>query len=106
MPATFRAVAENSNFEYTDLQVDMEATLGKTDEGYRFVEVWIRPNLIIPHESEEEQARAIKLLQKAEGLCLVSHALAVKPLFKPKVQVGEARGRGEPLPVSGSEYFG
>lgn len=103
---TFRAVAEKSKFEYTDLQVDVEGTVSKTDEGYRFGEVCIRPTLIIQHESEQEQARAIKLLQKAEGLCLVSHVLAVKPLFQPKVQVGEARGRGEPLSVSGNEYFG
>ncbi len=103
---TFRAVAENSKFEYTDLQVDVEGTISKTDEGYRFVKVCVRPNLIIPHESEHEQARGLKLLQKAEGLCLVSHALAIKPRFEPRVQVGEERGSGEPLPVSGNEYFG
>jgi peroxiredoxin-like protein len=103
---TFRAVAEKSKFEYTDLQVDMEGTISKTDEGYHFSELCIRPNLIIPHESEQEQARALKLLQKAEGLCLVSHALAVKPLFEPKVQVGDASGRSEPSPASGNKHFG
>jgi peroxiredoxin-like protein len=109
---TFQAVAEESKFEYTDLQVEVEGAIGKTDAGYRFGEVCIRPKLIIPHkqeqkrEREQEQARALALLHKAEALCMVSHALSVAQRFEPRVQLGEARGVGQPLPVSGNEYFG
>jgi len=104
---TFRTVAENSKFDYTDLQVDVEGTIGKTEAGYRFSEVSIRPRLIIPREDGQEQARALKLLQKAEGLCMVFHALAVQLRFEPRVQVGEAYDGGDrALPVSGNEYFG
>jgi hypothetical protein len=47
------------------------------------------------------------LLQRAEALCMVSRALAVKQRFEPRVQVGEAqREAGPALPVSGNEYFG
>jgi len=102
---TFRAVAENSKFEYTDLQVDVEAAISKTETGYRFGEVCIRPNLTIPHA--QEQARALTLLQKAESLCMISHALAVERRFEPHVQIGEAQHDiGPALPVSGNEYFG
>ena len=104
---TFRAVAESSKFEYTDLQVDVEAAISKTDAGYRFGEVCIRPNLTIAREHDQEQARGLMLLQRAEALCMVSRALAVKQRFEPRVQAGEAqREAGPALPVSGNEYFG
>ena len=102
---TFRAVAENSKFEYTDLQVEVDATISKTEAGYRFSVVFIRPKLIIPHEQEQEQDKALKLLKKAEGLCMVSRALAVEQRFEPRVQVAEARGVSEPAAVSSNEYY-
>jgi organic hydroperoxide reductase OsmC/OhrA len=84
---TFQTLAENSKFDYTDLQVEADGDIRKADVGYNFTEVIIRANLTIAHP--EEQARAIKLLHKAEGLCLVSRALSVKKGFEPRVQVGE-----------------
>jgi peroxiredoxin-like protein len=99
---TFRALAENSKFEYTDLQVEVEGNISKADIGYSFGEVLIRPNLMVLQE--EDDARAIKLLHKAEKLCLVSRALSVEQRFEPHVQVGESRvAVGQPLPVSDKE---
>jgi len=86
---TFRALAENSKFEYTDLQVEVEGEIDKADIGYNFSDILIRANLTIPHS--EENARAVKLLHKAEGLCLISRALSVKQVFEPRVQAGEAQ---------------
>lgn len=86
---TFQAVAESSKLEYTDLQVEVEGNIRKADTGYNFSEILIRANLMLAQP--EEQARAIKLLHKAEGLCLVSRALSVKQTFEPQVQVGETR---------------
>ncbi len=82
---TFRALADYSKLAYTDLQVEAEAIVTKAESGYNLGEVSIRANLIIPRE--EEQARAIKLLNKAKGLCLVARALAVKQTFEPAVKV-------------------
>jgi peroxiredoxin-like protein len=82
---TFRTLAEHSKFEYIDLQVEVEGAISKTETGYTFGEVLVRANLMIPQE--EEQARAIKLLNKAKGLCLVSRALAIKQVFEPVVAV-------------------
>jgi len=96
---TFRTLAEYSKFEYTDLQVEVDGAISKADTGYGFGEVLIRANLMIPQE--EEQARALKLLHKAKGLCLVSRALSVEQRFEPRVQVGEARVEiSQPLSVS------
>ena len=80
---TFRTLAEYSKFEYADLQVEVEAVISKAETGYGFGEVVIRANLVVPQEAE--QARAIKLLHKAQGLCLVSRALAIKQTFEPVV---------------------
>jgi len=85
---TFQAVAESSKLEYTDLQVEVEAMIRRAETGYAFSEVLVRANLMLPQP--EEEARAVRLLQKAEGLCLVSRALAVKPTFELHVQQGAA----------------
>ena len=86
---TFRALAENSEFEYTDLQVEVDAVIRRAETGYNFTEVVMQANLLIAQP--EEAARAVKLLHKAEGLCLVSRALALKQTFEPRVQVRETR---------------
>ena len=97
---TFRAVAENSKFEYTDLQVEVDGDIRKADSGYNFSEIIIRANLTISHP--DEQARALKLLHKAEALCLVSRALSTKRRFEPSVQVGETRVESNHVvPVAG-----
>ena len=101
---TFRALAEYSKFEYTDLQVEVDSRISKAETGYSFGEVLIRANLTIPQE--EERVRAIKLLHKAKGLCLVSRALSVEQRFEPHVQVSEPRvevSQTSPVSVSDKE---
>jgi organic hydroperoxide reductase OsmC/OhrA len=82
---TFRAIAEYSNFEYADLEVQVEGTIQKVESGYAFTEIVIRPNLSITNESE--QARGMRLLQKTKGLCLVARAISVQQVFEPHIQV-------------------
>jgi peroxiredoxin-like protein len=82
---TFHAVAGYSKFEYTDLAVEAEGTVSKTDSGYSFSEIVIRPSLTIPNEEQRE--RAISLLQKAKALCLVSRALATAQKFEARVEI-------------------
>ncbi len=82
---TFRAIAEYSKFEYADLEVQVEGTIKKVESGYAFTEIFVRPNLSITNEAE--QPRALKLMQKTKGLCLVARALSVEQIFEPRVQV-------------------
>jgi len=83
---TFRVLAEYSNWEYTDLQVQAEALADKADSGYRFRKIILRPHLRILGEAD--RSRAVQLLKKAESLCLVSRALGFEPAFEPLVEVG------------------
>jgi len=84
---TFHAIAGYSKFEYTDLEVEVEGTVSKTNTGYSFSEIVIRPSLTIPNEDKREQATS--LLQKAKGLCLVSRALATEQNFETRVEIGK-----------------
>ena len=58
---------------------------GLNDGGYGFVDVVIRANLIVPQEEERE--RALRLLHKAKGLCLVARSLSVPQKFEPLIAV-------------------
>jgi len=86
---TFHTLANYSKLEYADLEVEVEGMILKTDSGYSFSEIAIRPSLTI--SSDEEQTRALRLLQKAKTMCLVSRALSVEQKFEPRVQAGEPR---------------
>jgi peroxiredoxin-like protein len=83
---TFHTIAEYSKFEYTDLAVEAEGTVGKAENtGYAFSEIVIRPTVTIPNEEQRE--RAISLLHKAKALCLVSRALATPQEFEARVEI-------------------
>ncbi len=86
---TFRAVAEHSKFEFSDLEVEAEGEIKKGASGYEFSDIVVRANLTI--SSQQEAERGIKLMHKAEALCMVSRALSLKPRFMPHVQVTEKR---------------
>lgn len=66
--------------------------VSKAETGYSFGKMSIRANLIIPRG--EEQARAIKLLYKAKGLCLVARAPAIKQTFEHAVKVAASAAGG------------
>ena len=89
---TFRVIAGYSKFEYTDLQVEVEGTVSRSESGYSFSEIILRPTLTI--HDEEKRARALNLLQKTKAACLVSKALATVPALEPQVKVGNALSVG------------
>ena len=92
---TFHAIAGCSNFEYTDLAVEAEGTVGKTDNGYCFSGIVLRPSLTIP--KEEQRERAISLLHKAKALCLVSRALATTQKFEARIEISKHSHQSEDL---------
>ena len=84
---TFRVIAGYSMFEYTDLQVEVEGTVCKSETGYSFSGITLRPTVTI--QCEEMRDRALNLLQKTKTACLVSKALATSPVLEPNVEVGK-----------------
>jgi peroxiredoxin-like protein len=95
---TFRALADYSKLECADFEVEVEGVISKNESGYNFSEIVIRPNLTIC--GEEDESRALRLLQKAKTVCLISRALSVEQKFQPQVRVGETRVEfSQALPV-------
>ncbi|MGB8985758.1 MAG: OsmC family protein [Candidatus Sulfotelmatobacter sp.] len=91
---TFQAIAEHSKFEYTDLAVEAEGTVSKTDNGYCFSEIAIRPSLTILNEEQRERANS--LLHKAEARCLVSRA-ATTQKFEARIEISKHSQQSEDL---------
>jgi len=84
---SFNAIADDSRFEYVDLEVEVKGTVAKTSTGYRFTGVEIRPKLKIAEEAD--QARALELLSKTKNLCLVSRALEIPQEFRPQIEANK-----------------
>lgn len=84
---TFQAIAEYSKFDYLDMEVEVDGTVAKTNAGYCFTGIVVRPKLKISELTD--QTRALELLNKAKTLCLISRALEVYQEFQPRVQVGK-----------------
>lgn len=93
---TFRALADYSKFEYTDLEVKVEGAVRKAESGYEFAGISICPTLTI--SSLEERPRAERLLEKAKRLCLVSRALLIPQTFEPRVRTTARVEAVETLP--------
>lgn len=82
---TLRAIAGSAHFNFTDLQVEASGTVRKSESGYNFAQIVVRPNLKI--SSADERERALELLKRAEKLCLVSRAIGTTVLFEPQLEI-------------------
>ena len=71
---SFRAVATASKLEWLEIDCSAEGTLERTPEGNRFTRIDLRVHLKVPAGSDT--ARAERLLEKAEKVCLVSNSLS------------------------------
>jgi peroxiredoxin-like protein len=90
--STFRAVAELSKVEVTSMRVAVEGILEKTDGGFRFTKLIVRPTVEIPAAQDTE--RIIRLLHKAERSCLVSRSLNSEVALEPIVMAGSLTAVG------------
>ena len=82
---TFKAIAEFSKFNFVSLRVGVEGSLEKTQGGYSFARIVVRP--IIEIFAEAEQDRAVRLLEKTERACLISQSLKAQPEMQAEVLV-------------------
>ena len=85
---TFRAVAQLSKFTAEALEVSVEGTMERAEDGLRFTHIVLRPVLTIAAESDRE--RAGRLLEKAERSCLISRSLRSEVRMEPVIEVAVA----------------
>ena len=81
--ATFRAVANASKLDFQGIEVAADGVIEKDSGGFRFTKVSLKPVVIIYAEPERE--RALRLLEKAEHLCLVTRSLSCTIELEPKI---------------------
>jgi peroxiredoxin-like protein len=83
---SFRSVANASKLEWSEIDCDAVGVLEKTTEGLRFPVIELAVTLRIPAGSDI--ARAERLLEKAEQVCLVSKSLRSEVRLQVAVRAG------------------
>jgi organic hydroperoxide reductase OsmC/OhrA len=83
---TFNDVARASKFEYTDLEVEIEACVRRSrTAGSNFTEILIRPRLTVAAEDQREAGLA--LLRRTKSVCMISRAITVPQTMEATVEI-------------------
>ena len=80
---SFRAIAGMSKFTWTDLKCEVTGTLDKVERAIQFTELKVKATLTIPADADE--ARALKLLEKAEQTCFITNSLKADPHLETEI---------------------
>lgn len=83
---TFLAIAENSKLEFESFACKANGKLEQVDGKYKMTEVVLEPQLVISHE--KDQARALRVLEKAEAACLITNSITSTVTMKPTIVIG------------------
>ena len=70
---SFRAIARASDFEWISLRCDVDAVLDKVEKVTRFTDIHEPVVLELPAGSDE--AKAMRLLERAERVCLITNSM-------------------------------
>jgi peroxiredoxin-like protein len=82
---TFRAIARASKLEWTGLECSAEGVLDRVERVTRFTAFTVRATLTVPAGSDPDKAR--RLLEKAEGSCLVTRSMLAETHLEAEVIV-------------------
>jgi organic hydroperoxide reductase OsmC/OhrA len=70
---SFRAIARASKFDWISLSCDVDAVLEKVGKVTQFTE--FRENVVLEVPADTDEAKAMRLLEMAERVCLVTNSL-------------------------------
>ena len=73
---TFLAIADHSNLSFVKFSCTAEGALEKVDGRFLMTQVNLKPVLTIT--SEDDRARTLRVLQKAEDACLISNSITAR----------------------------
>ena len=80
---TFLAYAERSALELAFADVSAEAKLERSDGGYRFTEVTLKPTVVVRRAEDVERVEG--LLKKVEGTCFIAASIKSRVVVVPRV---------------------
>jgi len=82
---TFHDVASSANFDYTDLEVEIEGSVRRSrTAGCNFNEILIRPRLTV--HCEEQREAGLQLLRRTKSVFMISRAITVPQMLEPMVE--------------------
>ncbi|MBP6724118.1 MAG: OsmC family protein [Halioglobus sp.] len=84
---TFKAIARASKLEWTNLECSAEGVLDRVERVTRFTAFTVRATLTVPAGSDPDKAR--RLLEKAEGSCLVTRSMLAETHLEAEVIVAD-----------------
>lgn len=84
---TFLAIAEYSKLNYQSFSTHATGKLEKKDGKFMISEITLKPVLEIVNEKDRD--KALRILEKSEGGCLISNSIKTEITFKPEVVVIE-----------------
>lgn len=82
---TFLAIADNSKLPFLSFESKADGKLEMVEGRYMISEITLYPVVEISDESLKE--KVLKMLQKAEDVCLISNSIKAAIVFKPEVNV-------------------
>jgi peroxiredoxin-like protein len=80
---TLRAVAQASRVDFISLDLAVDGVVERREGQLRFTEIVLRPRLQVAAATERE--RALRVLEKTAGACLVSSSLAAPVRLEPEI---------------------
>ena len=83
---TFRAIARASKMEWTDLECTAEGVLDRVERVTKFTGFTVSATLRVPAGTDSDKAR--RLLEKAEGACLITNSLSAETHLEAEIITG------------------
>jgi organic hydroperoxide reductase OsmC/OhrA len=73
---SFRGVARAQKMPWTSLQCEVQGTLDRVDGKSRFTHMLVKAALVVPEGTEQD--KALKAMERAEHVCLISNSLVAE----------------------------
>jgi peroxiredoxin-like protein len=84
---SFTAIADYSKFDFLSLKVKTEGKMSRLDGKYVMSLIKLMPELVIA--DEKYRKKGLRLLEKAEEICLISRSIKSEIVFIPEIKVEE-----------------
>ncbi len=82
---SFRAISRASKLNWISIECESNGELSRVDRKTLFTKILTKVTLVIPKDQNQE--KAIKLLNKAEETCLISNSLTAETHIECKIVV-------------------
>jgi organic hydroperoxide reductase OsmC/OhrA len=83
---SFRGVARAQKLPWTSLQCEVQGTLNRIEGKTHFTHVLVRAALVVPEGTDSD--KALKAMERAEHVCLISNSLVTERRIEATVSVG------------------